>query len=222
MNQRGIFLFFLLVVIGTQSLDLTVVYRSGARLLMTGTNCGLNWTSPSMLVEMGSGMFIFNGQQTCRGNMNFKLFLMGDQEAQPHIGSLYEIQEVNEGKYTVYPRFSSESGNMVTVKNFYSPQLQNERDLNIYEPSSMVENPNFVVQKIMFLLDGQELWRYTPTIDLMHVEGKVTQTEALWVGIPSIYFSNHRYYEFAFSQCNYTTCSQCGGFWDGFAFTINT
>jgi len=92
----------------------------------------------------------------------------------------------------VYPFFFSTVGEYAYVHHFYSPQLQNFRDLVIFTPPSYYENSLKKDYPVLFMHDGQNLfndstsfggvsWRCQDTVNLLVVEGKMD--EIIIVGI---------------------------------------
>lgn len=61
------------------------------------------------------------------------------------------------GSKTIYPYFQTAEGQQFTIKDVYSPQLNNTRDVWIFAPPAMVENPYFESANTIVMQDGQNL-----------------------------------------------------------------
>jgi predicted alpha/beta superfamily hydrolase len=58
----------------------------------------------------------------------------------------------------VYPFFYSNAGDYAYVRNVYSPQLKNTRDLVVYTPPSYYENTYKPIKHVLIMHDGQNLF----------------------------------------------------------------
>ena len=113
-------------------------YTSGLDIYITGDNCGMNWTVPVKLVEIKPGIYFYGLDVVDCGkeNMLVKIFLMDGEVFLPHIGSLYEIGldgNDHEGIYLVQPRFRGEIGEIRVLRDVYSSELDNYRDIRIWK-----------------------------------------------------------------------------------------
>jgi predicted alpha/beta superfamily hydrolase len=75
----------------------------------------------------------------------------------------------------LYPFFFTTKGQEVTLRNVFSPELNNTRDVWIYVPPGMVENPYFVAENVLVMHDGQNLsplWNVSNHLDDYILQGK--------------------------------------------------
>eukprot|EP01028_Stygiella_incarcerata_P012995 TRINITY_DN81026_c0_g1_i1.p1 TRINITY_DN81026_c0_g1~~TRINITY_DN81026_c0_g1_i1.p1 ORF type:complete len:373 (-),score=87.38 TRINITY_DN81026_c0_g1_i1:197-1315(-) len=59
---------------------------------------------------------------------------------------------------TLFPFFGDQDGDFKVLRNVYSPELKNERDVIIYLPPSFQENPYKMYQNVLIMHDGQNLF----------------------------------------------------------------
>jgi predicted alpha/beta superfamily hydrolase len=74
----------------------------------------------------------------------------------------------------MYPFFFTTAGQEVTLKNIYSPELNNSRDVWLYIPPGMVENSYFVAERVLIMHDGQNLaplWNVSNHLDKYILQG---------------------------------------------------
>lgn len=75
---------------------------------------------------------------------------------------------------TVYPYFYTTQGSEVTLRNVFSPELNNSRDVWLYLPPGMVENTYFTAERVLVMHDGQNLaplWNVSNHLDSFIVQG---------------------------------------------------
>eukprot|EP00026_Physarum_polycephalum_P012582 Phypoly_transcript_12904.p1 GENE.Phypoly_transcript_12904~~Phypoly_transcript_12904.p1 ORF type:complete len:355 (+),score=40.19 Phypoly_transcript_12904:86-1066(+) len=93
---------------------------------------------------------------------------------------------------SVYPWFVTTNGNYIYIRNIYSPQLNNTRDLVIYYPPSYVENTLKQYSNVLVMHDGQNLfnastsfagvaWMCQDTVDALVNQGSME--EIIIVGV---------------------------------------
>lgn len=84
----------------------------------------------------------------------------------------------------IYPSFGSGNGKYVYMRNLYSPQLKNTRDIVLYLPNAYLENPLFMCTDVLIMHDGQNLfnrstafggvaWMVQDTMDAMITRGEL-------------------------------------------------
>jgi len=98
---------------------------------------------------------------------------------------------------TVYPYFQTYAGKEVTLSNVYSPQLNNTRDVWLYIPPAMVENPLFVAERVLIMHDGQNLqplWNVSG-----HIDALIGQNEMEQVFVVGPYNTPDRIAEYTYS-----------------------
>lgn len=118
---------------------------------------------------------------------------------------------------TMYPAFSLQAGNDRTLRNVYSPQLSNTRDIPYYIPPSVVQNTIPRPVNIMFLFDGANatLSSFAHRAGFENaVQTGLVPADTLLVGISTWEYAIagdtcQRNYELSFSVCDPTVSSSC-------------
>lgn len=117
---------------------------------------------------------------------------------------------------TSYAAFSLQSGEDAVLRNVYSPQLNDTRDIPYYIPPSILQNPIRRKVNMMFLFDGANetvsSFAFRAGFNNAVSTGVVPQ-DTLLVGITTYQYAVtgnlcERYYELTFTQCN-TSLEQC-------------
>jgi hypothetical protein len=86
----------------------------------------------------------------------------------------------------LYPSFFKRSGSYHYIRNIFSPQLGNKRDLVIYTPPSYAENTLKIYSNVLLMHDGQNLfnqstsfggisWQCQNTVDELIAEGRMDE-----------------------------------------------
>ena len=120
----------------------------------------------------------------------------------------------------MYPAFNIAGiGNVSTIfKNYFSPQLGNVRDISLYLPYSLIENPIQRKVNVLVLYDGSientQLYAFNGGFDVGTASGSAP--ESIIIGIPAgmngtacptvngTTICNQRFYEMTPTQCNAT------------------
>lgn len=79
-----------------------------------------------------------------------------------------------ETSVTVYPYFFQATGATTTVRNVYSPQLNNSRDVWLYVPALLIENDAAVASNVLVMHDGQNLeplWQVDTHLNTLIAQG---------------------------------------------------
>lgn len=145
-----------------------------------------------------------------------------------NVGMPYYSQEISpgQGKIVAYPYFGMNSGFVYTIfPNFFSPQLGNFRDINVYVPSSYYQNTVQRNFSILVVNDGSlySLQQLTGVggFDRAVVTGAVPET--IMIGIPQNVTGCERTYELTYSLTDqlHTSC-RTGGNHVYFNFVLDT
>lgn len=101
-------------------------------------------------------------------------------------GGNYKVTAATPRSVHIYPFFGAPQGRTVTLTGFYSPQLNNRRDITLYLPPSYGENPA-KRYPVLYMHDGQNLfdartafggveWQVDETLDRLIGQGTVRET----------------------------------------------
>mmetsp|Transcript_24915 Transcript_24915/g.69783 ORF Transcript_24915/g.69783 Transcript_24915/m.69783 type:complete len:428 (-) Transcript_24915:1677-2960(-) len=104
---------------------------------------------------------------------------------------------------TAYPFFCQQHGRVDTFPNVFSPEFGNYRDIFVYVPPRLVENPlgdGNRIAAVHFVHDGQALNWFTTAADAFSTSGTTQWPDLIMVGIPSN--ENRSTYELVPTPCN--------------------
>lgn len=132
-------------------------------VFIRGSGCGLNWEKgvPMVSASTTDGSFKWSYVVNCAQGETFLevKVLIGDKQWM--IGSNHHIS-ASELKTTekneLYPWFNTYAGTQVIIKNVYSSELKNSRDVIVYLPPSYNENTLKKYKNVMIMHDGQNLF----------------------------------------------------------------
>lgn len=134
--------------VGLGSIQLTVVaYYPAAKLghgdtlTLRGSACGLSWSTGIATVFSPSNNSWSATLSCAAGTTQLQLkALVNDQTWQIGANTLVNIAGSNAASASFYPWFFTDKGTYGYVRNVYSPQLKNTRNLVVYTPPSYSEN----------------------------------------------------------------------------------
>jgi predicted alpha/beta superfamily hydrolase len=154
----------------------------------------LNWNTGVEMSSQPNDLWTFNFKYTpdmIGQTLEFKA-LLSDNQWMNGANAFVSLSDKNNTKITAYPFFYSTQGQYQYIHNVFSPQLNNYRDLVIYTPPSYYENPYKVIQNVLVMHDGQNLfnvstsflgnsWLCQNTVDALVMEGNMD--EIIIVGV---------------------------------------
>ena len=128
-------------------------------LSLRGDACGLNWDKGVAMDRSGSDTSLFSITIDCPTNVKkFEFKVLADDETWEQ-GSNHHIDLTEEMTRDIYPWFNTKSGDTNTIlKNVYSKELNNTRDIIFYLPPSYYENSLKTYSNILVMHDGQNLF----------------------------------------------------------------
>ncbi|MER6434333.1 alpha/beta hydrolase-fold protein [Streptomyces sp900105245] len=159
----------------------------GNGLSIRGSSAPLRWASGTSMTWTSGNTWVWEAPPNL-SNFDFKV-LVNDQKWS--VGGNYKVTAAMSRSIHIYPFFGTPKGRIITLPDFFSPQLNNRRNVNIYLPPSYGENlaKNYPV---LYMHDGQNLfdartafggveWQVDETMDRLVGEGAIR--EAIVVGI---------------------------------------
>jgi predicted alpha/beta superfamily hydrolase len=123
----------------------------GNRITIRGSNTPLSWTA-GMTATWTTGNIWVASWSDSAGDVDVKPLV---NDVSWSIGANYRVRAGT--TVDIYPYFGNRSGTIVTVPNFWSPQLSNSRTLRIYLPPSYQEN-RLKRYPVLYMHDGQNLF----------------------------------------------------------------
>jgi predicted alpha/beta superfamily hydrolase len=146
------------------SVEVTVLvnYPSTSRqMYIRGSGCGLNWDSGVKMTSVTQTQWKASVKCTdaeVASNLLEIKALIGDADWM--IGSNHHVSVTGNGTVTdnLYPWFYTYQGTTSVVKNVYSPELKNSRDVIIYYPPSFKENTLKRYNNVLIMHDGQNVF----------------------------------------------------------------
>lgn len=158
----------------------------GNSISIRGSGGGLSWSQGSAATWTPGNVWVIN-TPVAAGGFTFKP-LINDQ--QWSVGSDYQVPS-GDSVVHIYPFFGPAQGSIQTISGFFSQNLQNSRDINVYLPPSYFEN-QAKTYPVLYMHDGQNLfhdssafggvsWDVDGTIDALIGEGRMR--EVIVVGI---------------------------------------
>jgi len=100
-----------------------------------------------------------------------------------------------------YPYFCS-SGGRIDNMTIYSPQFSDFRQIFIYVPPGLIENPFPRQVDVLYVYDGQQVSIFNFLLDPLIITGLIS--EMVVIGIPS---TVNRTYELTPTPCNFDACA---------------
>jgi hypothetical protein len=159
--------------------------------------------APLLYDIVGTDFVFYSSVTACKDDpADYEMSLeICDQHGMPWTFEITDPTSVVE--MTVYPSFGlAEVGETtILLEQFYSPQLNNSRDIAVYLPPSLIQNTVRRPINIMFLFDGSEgtVVSYSTATGFEAAQVKGVIPESIMVGISTISFA----YDFDFSQRTY-------------------
>ena len=121
-----------------------------------------------------------------------------------HVGMPYRsVQHSSEKALVVaFPYFGMQQGSVYSLlPDLYSPQLQNRRDINVYVPASLLQNPLSRAVNVLIINDGTlyflEQLAFAGGMDHALLKGSVPET--IMIGLPQNATGCQRQFELTFS-----------------------
>eukprot|EP00762_Andalucia_godoyi_P003904 ANDGO_05699.mRNA.1 Uncharacterized protein YbbA len=137
--------------------------HDSALLYLRGSGNGLNWKSGMLLSRSSSNNDLWSTvlRAACDTGLALKV-LVGDSDWQLGPNSYcFPVRSdplATSSLCRVYPFFYSSRGSYVYVRDVFSEQLNNSRDLVVYLPPSFVENPYRTDFPLLIMHDGQNVF----------------------------------------------------------------
>jgi len=126
-------------------------------LYVRGDACGLNWDKGVAMTRLkGTDQFTIN--LDCDATTKFEVKLLV-KDSTWMLGANHHVDLSQESTLTVYPWFNTKAGSTATIiKNVYSKELNNTRDVIFYTPPSYNENTYKRYKNVLIMHDGQNLF----------------------------------------------------------------
>jgi len=180
-----------LVVLGTaaaaSAATLRVHYDTGYgnNIKIRGSKSPLSWNVGISATWTTGNVWVASWSDSA-GDVDVKPLI---NDATWSVGANYRVRAGT--TVDIYPYFGNRNGTLVTVPNFWSPQLNNSRSLRIYLPPSYSEN-TLKRYPVLYMHDGQNLfdastaafgveWRVDETLNSAISAGQVD--EVIVVGV---------------------------------------
>jgi len=127
-------------------------------LSVRGDACGLNWDKGVPMTRKEKDSAEFTIEIDCpSGVRDFEFKVLADDSTWEQ-GSNHHFT-VADGSRDIYPWFNTKSGDTsMIIKNVYSKELNNTRDVIFYLPPSYYENSLKTYSNILVMHDGQNLF----------------------------------------------------------------
>jgi predicted alpha/beta superfamily hydrolase len=157
----------------------------GNRIAIRGSASPLSWSVGKAATWTTGNVWVASWPDSA-GDVDVKPLF---NDSMWSVGANYRVRAGT--TVNVYPYFGPQSGAMVTVPNFWSPQLGNSRSLRVYLPPSYQEN-KLKRYPVLYMHDGQNLfdastsafgveWRVDETMNAAIPAGQVD--ESIVVGV---------------------------------------
>ena len=177
--------------------------KSAVAMYLRGNGCGLNWDKGFKLTS--SSQFEWQATLSCsdsevKSNSLEVKVLVGDSDWQIGANHHVNIAAANVTD-SIFPWFYTYKGSTTIIKNVFSSELNNKRDVIIYLPPSFNENTLKRYSNVLIMHDGQNLfdprtsafgcWNAQDTFDNTMVSG--SSDEILAVGAYNTADRNNEY-----------------------------
>ena len=128
-------------------------------LSIRGDACGLNWDKGVPMTRASSASPEFSIELNCPSTVHqFEFKVLADDSTWEQ-GSNHHFNIDEASTKEIYPWFNSRSGDTNTIiKNVYSKELNNTRDVIFYLPPSYYENTLKRYSNVLIMHDGQNLF----------------------------------------------------------------
>jgi predicted alpha/beta superfamily hydrolase len=159
----------------------------GNDLSIRGDTAPLNWDTGQPMTWTTGNVWVW---QAPAGLDSFQFKVLFNDSTWS-TGGNYQVTAATPRSLDIYPFFGPSQGSLVTIPDFYSPQLDNSRDITLYLPPSYDEN-TAKRYPVLYMHDGQNLfdpatatngveWQVDESFDRLIGQGAVR--EAIVVGI---------------------------------------
>lgn len=170
---------------------------------LRGNECGLNWDNGIELIKNNNSSNLWSLDLSC-DNISTNFILEVKVLVQDKIwmlGANHHINIESVDDTTIFPWFYNTKGTMSVIKNIYSSQLNNFRDVIFYFPPSFNENTLKSYKNVLIMHDGQNLfdpktapygsWNCQDSLDTTIISG--TSDEIVIVGAYNTPDRNNEY-----------------------------
>ncbi len=159
----------------------------GNELTIRGDTAPLNWDTGQPMTWTTGNVWVWQAPAGL-SSFQFKVLI---NDSTWSTGGNYQVTASTPRSIDIYPFFGASQGSLVTIPGFYSPQLNNSRDITLYLPPSYNEN-TAKRYPVLYMHDGQNLfdpatapngvdWGVEQSFDQLIGQGEVR--EAIVVGI---------------------------------------
>lgn len=159
----------------------------GNELSIRGDSAPLNWDTGQPMTWTTGNVWVWQAPAGL-SSFQFKVLI---NDSTWSTGGNYQVTASTPRSIDIYPFFGASQGSLVTIPDFYSPQLNNSRDITLYLPPSYNEN-SAKRYPVLYMHDGQNLfdpatapngvdWQVEQSFDQLIGQGAVR--EAIVVGI---------------------------------------
>jgi predicted alpha/beta superfamily hydrolase len=138
-------------------IELRVLYPGSiAPMYIRGDGCGLNWSQGVRMSSLGNSTW--STYLDCSSNVTgLEVKALLDDRTWM-LGGNHRIALSDPTSFVVYPWFHTYHGSLEIIKNVYSPELRNSRDVIVYLPPSYKENTLKPHRNVLVMHDGQNLF----------------------------------------------------------------
>jgi len=169
----------------------------------------------------GEQFEVKSGVQACtEGSANYLITAeYCDQPGAPYRVDVTSAAETY--KVTMYPWFGLVEGRVdVLLPSLFSPQFNNSRNVTVYRPPSILQNPAERAVNILFLMDGHSTVTSSFALRAGFQQAVLTglvPADTLLVGVPptpdplAVKWANERTYEMTFAECD-PSLMDCTGY----------
>jgi predicted alpha/beta superfamily hydrolase len=122
--------------------------------------CGLNWDNGLELIKSNNSTNLWSLDLTCNDLPNNYILEVKVlvQDKVWMLGANHHINASSVSDTAIFPWFYNTKGTMNVIKNIYSSQLHNYRDVIFYFPPSFNENTLKSYKNVLIMHDGQNLF----------------------------------------------------------------
>eukprot|EP01095_Lingulamoeba_sp_RSL-Kostka_P007819 TRINITY_DN2548_c0_g1_i1.p1 TRINITY_DN2548_c0_g1~~TRINITY_DN2548_c0_g1_i1.p1 ORF type:complete len:390 (-),score=110.83 TRINITY_DN2548_c0_g1_i1:37-1206(-) len=180
-------------------------------IYLRGDNLNLNWQNGQQMKQIGS--FMWSIDLTFNSNNVGEILSIKPlvRDIVWSVGANFQIKIPKENStVNIYPWFYNYAGEYSVIGSFFSPQLNNTRQVVVYTPPSYNENTLKTISNVLIMHDGQNLfnastsfsvpWDCQDTVNQLIVEGGMEE-----VIIVGVYNTPDRLDEYTYS---YDPCYQ--------------
>ena len=129
-------------------------------LYLRGDGCGLNWDNGLKLTQQSGSSSQWSVNINCASSSKVEMKVLVDDKTWM-LGSNHHADVSLSSSTEIYPWFYTYQGSTEIVKNVFSHELNNSRDVIFYLPPSYKENTLKVHKNVLIMHDGQNLFSKT-------------------------------------------------------------